>query len=416
MLMAAVWLGRGWEIWGLPDVERVADVAAFGTVDLPAEKNAYIRYQQAARVITAYPRLGGERLDFKTEWSQAHPKVRAWVDSNDEALDLWRQGTELPDALYHQPKNVRFDTVLPVVDRLRQLIWMAGLRGSSLEENGEMADAWPWYRAMLRCSRHVGMHGGIVERLVGWVSHRDTCQRINHWAADPRTDALLLRRALDEAIAIEAMTVPNSATLKADYMMIMAEIEHPDRVDRLVLMAKPPSSPGKGWMSVVGNRLVHETARLRMAVRIDPKRSRRVTRLLFANWLAQCDRPPHLRPRVARLSPLIFEPDAATPPTARALSPQELARWYESTTLAKAVLGDMATELSPAKFIQKLDEERAERASLIVTLAEQLFLRQRGRLPRSAEELVGTTLKKLPEGYASKSAEPGPAGVGKPLR
>jgi hypothetical protein len=41
-----------------------------------------------------------------------------------------------------------------------------------------MNEAWSWYRAILRSSRHVGKHGVIIERLVGASIHEKAVPRI----------------------------------------------------------------------------------------------------------------------------------------------------------------------------------------------------------------------------------------------
>jgi hypothetical protein len=70
-----------------------------------------------------------------------------------------------------------------------------------------------------------------------------------------------------------------------------------------------------------------------------------------------------------------------------------MARAYESTFCARAMLPTMDN------FERQLAFERVQQARLVVGLAEQLHLRERGALPRSVEELVGTYLERVPEEY-----------------
>ena len=58
-----------------------------------------------------------------------------------------------------------------------------------------MGEAWSWYKAKLRSSRHVGKRGVMLERFAGAFIHRNATLRIIRWAGDPRVDAALLRRA-----------------------------------------------------------------------------------------------------------------------------------------------------------------------------------------------------------------------------
>jgi hypothetical protein len=51
-------------------------------------------------------------------WSKADSEVRDFLETNREALEIWRQGTERPDALYIQPGRLAMDTVIPIVQEL----------------------------------------------------------------------------------------------------------------------------------------------------------------------------------------------------------------------------------------------------------------------------------------------------------
>ena len=81
-----------------------------------------------------------------------------------------------------------------------------------------MAEAWGWYRAMLRSSRMVGRHAGLVERSYGARMHDLATKRILRWAADERVDARMLRRALDDVLAADRLTAPVSDALKIEYL------------------------------------------------------------------------------------------------------------------------------------------------------------------------------------------------------
>ena len=43
-------------------------------------------------------------------WSSADEKVRDYLEKNRPALEMWREGTERPDAIYHQPGETTADT------------------------------------------------------------------------------------------------------------------------------------------------------------------------------------------------------------------------------------------------------------------------------------------------------------------
>ena len=108
-----------------------------------------------------------------------------------------------------------------IVQDLRTLNQMAALESSRLEEQGAMAEAWSWYKAMLRGSRHVGRHGAVIERWLGASDFEYAARRIVHWAADSRVDAVLLRRALTDAVAADALTPLLSLSMKIQYVLWM---------------------------------------------------------------------------------------------------------------------------------------------------------------------------------------------------
>ena len=77
----------------------------------------------------------------------------------------------------------------------------------------------------------------------------------------------------------------------------------------------------------------------------EPERSRRVARLVFANWLAQADTPWPLRPAYVHELRL-YDNGPGAPPASRALPPEDLARWYDSTLIARAVVERLSTSTS----------------------------------------------------------------------
>ena len=136
-------------------------------------------------------------------------------------------------------------------------------------------------------------------------------------------------------------------------------------------------------------------------------------RLVFANWLAYCDRPPNLRPPKVPPNPTIalnshakallaelFVVDGTAPEPARALPPEKVAAWYGTTIDAEIALPAFGgVERAVAR-------ERSAHGNLVVALANELFKREHGKYPERVEELVGPYLKVLPEGHASAKVGP----------
>src|SRR5262249_42600666 len=147
-------------------------------------------------------------------WSDADQKVRDYLETNRAALETWREGTERPDAIYYQPGQSTADMSLPMAQHLRTCSRLASLEGSRLEANGAMEQAWSWYKAMLRASRHLGRHGVLMERQMAAHDYQMAAQRIANWSADQRVDSTLLRRALSDALEADALSTPVSETMK----------------------------------------------------------------------------------------------------------------------------------------------------------------------------------------------------------
>jgi hypothetical protein len=73
------------------------------------------------------------------------------------------------------------------------------------------------------------------------------------------------------------------------------------------------------------------------------------------------------------------------------MSPQRLAAWFETTSDALAPLSNFWSLFQATRL-----REQSGQASLLLHLAEQLYLRERGKLPPNPEALVGPYLKSLP--------------------
>jgi hypothetical protein len=145
----------------------------------------------------------------------------------------------------------------------------------------------------------------------------------------------------------------------------------------------------------------------------EPERSRRVIRLLFANWLAHLENtdPQRRRPaararfyiaqRTASVALYPVGPDA--PAGARALSPQEVASWLVTTNDARVAFGVAASHGALWPTVRQI-EQRGYR-ELLVLLASELYHRERGTLPPSEDALVGTYLESLPDDGSAELAD-----------
>lgn len=400
-LAAAALIWRMTCLIGLPAVGEPFDVAAFRSYRVEPEEDAFILYREALGRLKTSPLtqdFQGAWKMVRGGWSKASPEVHTWVVESRDALAVWRRGTELakamPIALGEEKLEIQWPQAL---QHLIDFTYLALLEGSRLEESGDLTGAWGWYNASLRASKHVRMHAPSDYHALGAMMYDMTAQRLSAWAANPRTDGPTLRKALTDMQEVVAMTAPNSDIIKADYLAFLWAIDHPD-----------------GWMTPsleMGNLKSEFPTLFQAAVFLkrEPERSRRVVRIMISHWLAHADDPPQTRPKMAetRVDGNHSYPDFpyhAAPgqkDAAHPLSNEKLYAWHQSTLYLKN-LG-----LRFVFFLPLCDGERTGQKIMLVTLAEQLYLRERGMLPESAEDLVTAGyLTELPEGYANERPSP----------
>jgi hypothetical protein len=423
-LLAGISVWRMRDLGDLPDLGDPFDlVSARQPVVIADSDNAYEAYARArftpgqppAEVRDATWNARQEKDTLK--WSTAKPQVRAFLEKNRAALEIWREGSELPDALYHQPGELTVETVLPLVQEAQFQAAMAALEGSRLEEQGAMAEAWKWYRAMLRSSRLVGRHGVLVERLHGTHIHELAARQIRRWASDPRVDAGMLRRAQADALAADLLTWRLSESLKLDYLIVMRDL------DELKLLPTEIPLPGgkegllehmvPPWRTTVRR----EIQQFRFRASNELERSRRAIRLVYANWLAQVDKPAAERaPSAIYGGVLIYQAGPTAPSAARAVPPETLAHAIDATLVAKRIVCVYEGDRSMLAFEYSWEgdsafaHERRRRSVLLIKLAAELYRREQEKMPANVGTLLdGSYLKKLPEGVGRN--DPIPDGI-----
>lgn len=395
---------------GLPDVgDPFADLnearaqARAAAQARPRRNDAVEFYRRAIAALKPLnDQAVGARYNPNTSWSNALQAVQQWRGRNDEALRLFREGSEVDVTL--PPPEIEpfgFNSDSPLLNnRFFNLLWLAILEGSRLEDQGDLAGAWSWYRAFLQGTSHIDREAGVSSGLVGSAFRTRFGPRIRAWAEDPRTTAALLRRALADVEACRAMQPSEIDALADQYRTVIFEIgrgqwtqPHPDQRphDRVV-----PQPLAYLWWQ--GLRFLDN----------EPERSRRVIRLAFANWRAWLATPEAIRPRPAIRAVVLrnsrmpqsleFYPvGPGAPPAARRVSPQHLGEWFGTTRDAKFPLAAYWSN-----FQRTRRQDRAAHRSLVIHLAEQLYEREYGSLPDKPEMLVGTVLKSLPDDGSSE--------------
>jgi hypothetical protein len=387
------------QLIGLPDVGDPFDVRAFQTFTMPGDRNAFVLYRQAASLLKqrkGNPAQSNLTVDLLAPWSQVVPDLRQWAEENREALAVYRQGTERPDAL---DPAIGFDSDGSKTFRsLWSLRLIALLEASRLEERGDMAGAWGWYRALLRTTHHIGMHSAVERRNMILRWHRDLRDRLMTWADDPRTSPALLRRALDDVVACEALSPSERDSLMAGYVEVSWLLDGLSNPGRNVPRARFQRFWNPDYqLNPEQMQMIWDTWRF---WRREPERSRRVVRLVTANWMTYLGLPAGERPKpdpdVASLDLYSFGPQLQA--QSRALSPEVLGRWFDTAHDAQQVL-----RFLDGSGVQTV--EQANHADLLILLATELYHRDHGTDPPTPQALVGPYLKSLPAEFYDTEAQ-----------
>jgi hypothetical protein len=399
------------QLMGLPEIDEPVDVQAIQSFRIPDESNAFVLYRRAADRLKPLRSSRGQvavPINQLGPWPKDDEVARRWVEENREAMEIYRQGTERPDALDLVPaySGQPWKSIVA----LRSFQMLARLEAGRLERQGDMAGAWAWYRAAVRSNYHIGLRGSIIVRTATQPWQADLRGRLAQWAADRRTTPGLIHRALDDAIACGSFKPSESDRLKSGYPEAMRVFDSPENWGRYApLMRLQGFIPFIQYLTTPEQFLaIVEAWRF---WRREPERGRRLIRLAVANWLAFYDLPPDRRPRPAPGEFVSFDfyafgPEA--PANARALSPEALDRWLETSPEAMSAL----RELDRLRTLR--DQDRADHRALLVLLATELYRRDHGKDPPSPGALVGPYLQSLPDDGSDESqqGEPSRAAVG----
>jgi hypothetical protein len=408
------------QLLGLPDIGEPFDVQAFRSFRIPDDRNAFVLYREAAKRLKPLdPKFKWSPLNFPQDpsWPKSIADARRWVDENREAMDLYRQGTERPDAL---------DSVAPtdpewwkMTEALKSFDMLAQFEAGRLEQEGDMAGAWGWYRAALRATYHMSLRGAADRRMYAQLWHRELRFRLTEWAADRRTTSAMIRHALDEVVACGAFTPSETYTIQAEYLQLEDWLNGPFAPGRQVPLQ---------WLSRFFKtyRPSHDQMQAMADAwrfwRREPERSRRAIRLMFANWLAYEALPVDRRPApdgnvFGTYEFYAFGPEV--PYQGRALAPKALVRWLNTTIDAPATLDWW--KMARGFFISRSGLEtlgskaQAGHRELVILLATELYRRDHGTNPPSEQALVGPYLESLPDPFDGGSKVTTP-NDGKPVQ
>ena len=126
---------------GLPDIGDPFDVNAVHGFTIPDDENALVFLRRAQEKLILLPELPPSvNANAATiAWSQADPKLRAWVEANRPSLELFQQGADRPDGIWH-PSGPLYWQNYPMLIH-GGVMWLAILEGERRAESGDMAGA-----------------------------------------------------------------------------------------------------------------------------------------------------------------------------------------------------------------------------------------------------------------------------------
>ena len=366
---------------------------------LPDDRNAFVPYRQAAQRVRLMTDAEGDSFTrANLRWSRADATLRGWVADNDQAISLMCAGTERPDAFLDSSGPATGPLVAAkngeVVIRLSWVADAALFKAGRVQSDGDPAGAWSLLRAVIRVSRDMARALSTAWcRTTATTLVQYAAEPIADWAKDPAVGTPLLRRALDDLVALETLTPPISHFYRHEYQtadesfmqLSVSNVLQDQRNSGLVPTGFFAFAPA-----------------VEAYLHGEPERSRRLLRLLAANDLAWCDRPVSERPGFAVKRLRIYDHDPAAPAAARALSPQELAEWTDSSLIAAALHWRMGEVESMEK------NDRWSLGRLRDAVAVALFTRETGRPPATPGEALRRYLPMKGDTPDRDEAEPLP--------
>lgn len=384
LLLAAPFLYRGYRLSRIPDIGDPFDVEAFGTVDIGSNENAMNQYAVAATMQVGAGLGGAPPEDFQKAvefgWDQASEPLRKHLAANEPALAEWRKGTELSHAVIIQPKDLRIESNLQLIDKLRAFSRLALLKADQCLFEGDVLSSWAWHRAAIRASRHLSQNGCLIQRLTGIATLRLDSNGVVRWTQSPRVNADQLRTAIADWLEAEKLAQPNSVALKCEYLAYQQLFRTENLQSYLGHASSMPQTLFRPSAFLLG----------------EPLFSKRLAQHAFENWLSEIDKP---RWQQAPQSPAPFGLFDISSGKLAGLPAREL----NARLLSPCFAHDFLPALIQAN--EAMQCAVAHEAALKLMLAGQLYFRLHGDWPAKLEDLVPEILAELPADPLGKSGE-----------
>ncbi len=130
------------QLIGLPDIGDPFDIASFRSSTVPDDRNAFVCYREAATLLKPleeYVKAPRTSIQLFARWSKADADHRRLLTENREALAIYRDGSDRPDAFDPSPivSSRDSDETFPAGPSFRRMVL---LEASRLEDDeGDMA-------------------------------------------------------------------------------------------------------------------------------------------------------------------------------------------------------------------------------------------------------------------------------------
>jgi hypothetical protein len=272
------------------------------------------------------------------DWSASTPLQRQWLTDNRETLDKWLEGTDKDDALFvgSDESDLASDFGVLGVKTIANLAKLEALR---LESEGNIEGAWKLYRAMFRCSRHVGRHAGTIPRVTGAAIHAVAADAINRWASNELVTGEMLKDALADIREDMRLAPPPSDAIKVEYIFCQKLLDS-------IGIEKSRTIPSF-YLYFIG----------------EPEFSRRAIQHYFAGQLAL-----HLD----------SDNEGSVP---NHLTSDQLEKYIQRSHIA-------STLLAGGPLMDSLAREKACAGALEMALTAQIHFRQKGAMPEHPDALL----------------------------
>ncbi|HEY4262079.1 MAG TPA: hypothetical protein VGM98_18055 [Schlesneria sp.] len=392
-LMTSPFVIRAFMLAGIPDMPEPFDEVAYSTWDVPAADDAFTYYREATalhqQIIVQFQSAGQKDVRepedplalLKQGWTNATEPTKQWLDVHQEAMTVWRRGTEKERGLNLLPSKLFYTTILNVIQDQRMFVRLAMLQESRSINDGELDEAHQWARAAFRCGGHTTHRGCLIQGLVGLAIHAISSQGLAHWAKEPGVTSEQLRQALAEVQSDDKLYESLSNLLKTGYLTNRNSLRSRDWANLIA-----PVNPG-GLNNIAGPRAM----RLLYWVVGEPEVSIRVSRQILANQLPEIDKPIDLRRKmVGSGATMLFDPDPSISLPNGQLEPAKIDRAIKRPSLTRMLLPSLA-QIDSA-FLAR----RGRQATLEALLAAQAYRRDHGEFPESLAQLVPNYLAAVP--------------------